>query len=900
MATNKPRDLVSIGGVDIDAGLIVFYVAPTEYEDNLTGVALSPTYLRRNRNRLRADLQAAWDFEDLGLSTPVDTTGASESNIILPGGTMEAIQYQQLYWQVLAQSDYRNPMDWQHVQIKEDWLTIFQYDAQWLIAHPHTDIPAPHFGFDVVTATFFANLPADAAMQFMPQPGKGVGFFTWKTVSEAWSELVDIIKGPGIVVIIAATAGAASEFAGAGAEAGATAGEAAADTAAADTVAPVVAGAGDSSAAAAAAVGGATAEVNSGASSADAAAAAAAHDTSTDVIGGAQDAIKSAQDAITSVIQPIADAVHSISATVQEINDDLIKPIVDPIKGIIEGYHALVKEIAADRKAGFEGLLRIPSDLSNFVSETDTLLQTSLNKLGIDISQSLGDAYAKVAPHVGAQGFADLRESLTTVHKFHTVLDERQDMVHLSDDLDIEKITEQMRAFLTQLRETTGWWSGLFHMGASLLEVLPMIAGLGKANADAAYDAGKSVVQATRLSPGEALAAETREFLDTESADRELHAAGYSDKRLAVLRRLSQLQPTIAEAIAWHRRGFIDTALRDRFLKEAGAIPEHFDLYNDAAYSSPAFNDVLTELVAARVAEANIGRRSYTEPAPDALRAAALRDGISVEAADAAWRAHWGTLSTPSVINAYWRSLITWQQAEAMLRLGGLPDELHAMYRDILRPRIPQRALSSFVKAGIMSVGDVETEMREEGWREVDISRYMRLLGMVEHPDEPAHVDALHGLSIATVVALYDAHTIKRDKAHELLVRLGAGADAAELQLELHDVQSQMKIREAARKRISAQARSGALTVLEAQAKLAEIGLEADEINDTITAIEHAITAADKQPSEGELSRMLHAGIIDSDTYLAALRREGFSDFWANSLLQLANVPKQASPKVAP
>jgi hypothetical protein len=751
--------------------------------------------------------------------------------------------------------------------------------------------------------------PADALMIMNGIPLSALGDKFWNDWIAAHPETQKSERGKMFAefALVAITAGAlapASEAAAAAEGTGAavagggeftaaiapdiTAGVDFAGTAADLSGGAIEAGAAGSSGAAAAAAGGSGAAITNGAAASNTAANAANAGSTAEIINGAKDSLQAAKEAVTSIVQPIADAVHSVTATVKEINDTLIQPIVAPIRQIIDSYNALHTEIARDLKSGLSGLLRIPGDVANAFDAVDTSIQRGLSQLGASMAVALGDAYTKTAPSVGALGFADLRETLTTTHKLHTTQDEQVKLVHLHAQMDVEKVAEELRAFVTWMRSHHGWWEPLTNTLASFVEGLPMWGGFLLAAMDSGKEAGRAAFQGTHLSAGDAINAHSRDILDKESLLMELRSMGYSDERISVILRLAGMQASIGDALTWWRRGLITEGLRNQLLKEQSVPENHIDLYVDASLSPPAFNDVLTELVGARMAAEGIARHALTENAPDALRAAGIRSGISPEAADAAWRAHWGGLPAASVITAYWRNLISWQQAESMLRFAGLPDELHTLFRDVLRPRIPQRALAGFVAAGVMNTGEVEQLMREEGWPEIDIARYIKLL----HHNAPAatdgHVDHLHGLSLASVMALYDASTIDRTRATALLTELGVGSDAAELQLALHDTQAQIKKRELARKRIAAQARAGSLTITEAQAKLAEIGLAPGEVDDTITAIEHATTAADKQPSEGELARMLRADIISDEDYLAAIMREGFSAFWADKLLQLA------------
>ena len=645
-----------------------------------------------------------------------------------------------------------------------------------------------------------------------------------------------------------------------------------------------------------ASVAGVSSAIGGGAAGAAAAAESVAASSTGTILGDVGNWLTGAKNAVSGVLGPISDAIHSVNDAVQGINNDLIKPIVGPIKAIIDSYDALHKELAVDLHDGLSGLLRLPDDIANALDSVDASLQRALSQMGRLFVDGLSDAYAKTAPLVGAAGFKDLSDSLSTTHKLHTSLDEPYDPIHLPQDIDAEKLADYLRNLVSQLRATEGWWSPFVHLFATLLDAVPIIGGFLLASVEAGKDAGRSAFQGTHLGTGDIMAALDRDILDLDSARMELRRQGLSDERIEVILRLSDLQPSLGDTLQWWRRGFIDDTVRNQLLKELSVPDRHVDLYADASYSPPAFNDVLEELVKAAMGDTGLDARDFTQSAPDALRAAALRGGISVEAADAAWRSHWASLPASQAVLAYFRGYVSWDQARSMMRAANLPDGLHTLYRDLLRPRLERRTVGQFVKAGVMSVGEVEQEFRDQGWREIDIARWMRLIEQDSQDSGAAPVEPLHGLSVQTIMGLYDAGTIDRSHALDLLVQLGAGHDAAELQLELHDVLKQQREREAARKRIIARTRSGALTPAQAQAKLAELGLTAEEVAQTLDEIEAALQTADKQPSDSVLAQMMAVGIITPEDFIDALLREGYSPQWAAALLQLAQ-SKPAKPQ---
>ena len=754
------------------------------------------------------------------------------------------------------------------------------YDAQWRVDHASDPVPTPMFGLDVKTAQFFLNLPVDQQIQLTRGPSNSDSFFD--TVKGAWKGL---LEGPIFVAAAAATAGA---LAPASAAAGTATAEVAVGDIGAAALANVPADIAASTAATVGATSAAVGSIQSGSTTASQAAAA----SSGGIINSIRDDVNAARDAVGGVLQPITSTLHDITGLVNDINDGLIKPIVEPITQIIRSYDALHTQLSRDLHDGLSGLLRIPNDIANALTSVDASIQRGMSQLGVTLADKIGDAYRSAGPMVGAEGFARLHSAITGPAEAYAATLRDPNRVTLREGDDAALFEAQVQQLEKALESTPGWIASL---ALAFRDVMRLIAYGGlvqKPFLDAVEDRVNRLHPTLELPLSEIMEAWKRGVLSEQQAIDEARTLGYTPERVSVMRENSLPLTALGDAIRYVQRGLIAESEFMQDAREQGYDDTQARLMLASAYSPASFGDALLKIMLESVAESGIATTSLTSEAPERLKDVARANGLSDDAANMAWRGHWSLLSTQQTIDAYFRGYISWAQAQQMLRAAGLPEELHDYYRDLVRPSIPSRTALSMVKAGIIDEGRMVEIMRHEGWREEDIELLVKLGLKSGDAATPEQADALHGLSQSTILALYDDGALDRSHASDLLGRLGVGAEAAALQLSLRDVQRQAAERKSTRAHIIARAKAGDLTPTDVQSEMSALGFSQREVDATLDEIDRVMAANDKQPSEGQLARMVKLGIIDDQTYIDALRRSGFSETWAQRLLALA---KQSS-----
>lgn len=728
-------------------------------------------------------------------------------------------------------------------------------------------------GFDRLVNTFLGTVTAI-----------GLGAVAGEVVGGA------VTAGEGTAAAGAAEAGTSTAVTAGATESVAVAGEALASS---------TTSAGISAGGAAAAAGGTAAVAQSAAGGATQSAAQSAVNTATassnSVIGSVAGTVRDLQQTVTSVMQPITDAVHSVTSLVNQVNDGLIKPIITPINQIVTSYETLRKQLDRNLDDGIRGLARIPQDIANALTSVDASLQRSLSMMGATFTETLIKGYNESAPRVGSEGFKKLEEVLFSGSgEFARRLKEGSE-IKFTDGRDVERFEASMNEIASWFENAPGWLGELGRIIVSAFRMIAYLTALNKPFMDAVEDRVNREHPTLELGIADTVNAYHRGVISKETAMLELRTLGYSEERADAMIRIAERLPSLTDLIVWRQRNLID----DNLLKMmAGALGFHSDtatLAYYAAFSPPALNDLIEATDRTALLESNIYPSLIRAQVPERILSGAAELGISHEAAQFAWQNHFAILPPPVAVLAYFRNFINLDQVRALLRAGGLPDDIHQTYIDLQRPRLPARSLPAYVRAGVISDGLAHDLLLEEGYRPEDVERLIEYSKRTEGADDKASADALHGLTVATVLGLFDEGALERSRAETLLQHAGIGTDAAKLTLDLREIKARRDESRAQRDLIVKAAKTGSLTEDEATNELNRLELSTTEVTRAMLDIARAFEASDKTPSESQLTKLHKASIITDSEYLSMLQRIGYSRYWSERLFRLNTLPTESA-----
>lgn len=692
-------------------------------------------------------------------------------------------------------------------------------------------------------------------------------------------------------------------------------------------------------AAAGGAAGAAGGAAGAGASASAAESSAAAAASSLSILSSIKDGISATKDFLGGVIGPISDTIHSVTDVVKDVNENLIKPIVAPIKSIMDNYAALQGALTRDLHDGIGGLLRIPNDIGNALTSIDATMQRTVATLGAAnedvIKRNLGPGVGAGVLEGASGAGAKLSEGLDQYGK-----DERDSFIgKLTDDPSEEDIAAIESKIARAIDENAPW---IGKIGGVLLDVatsLTLVFSYIESKHERYRQIGARKWPTAELDAATAVQAWRRQIIDEEALKHELGGHGFNEQRMELLKELARVQPSADDVLSWCERGFIDqreatdalrvlgwreddanrlreghkrlpdatTAIRwrrrgfigeeelDALLAAAGARDVDRERLKQDEIRQLGAGDVLSYIDRSGLVAANIAPKSLNaQPPPEVLESLAPL-GIDARGAAVLWSNHFATLAAPDAVQAWFRGYISLDMLHAVLRSTGLVEEQWQNYIDLQRPLFTVRNVPTLLGAGILNQAQAMDILLKNGYEQVDADRMVRFALGKKKPDTTASADQLHGLTTAAVTQLYDAGAIDREQATVLLKHLDLGEEAAQLTLTLRDVKRQAEERASEADIVIAEARAGLHTFQEAEAALHQLGLSSTETSRALTDLTHSLTARTKLPSEAQIVGMFKHGLLSRAAAAQTLGLVGYSDAWAELLIQLAEGEQHAS-----
>lgn len=749
--------------------------------------------------------------------------------------------------------------------------------------------------------------------------------------------LIGIAYGVGTLAgdSTASGTGAGGAGAGGGAAAGGGGGSAAAGGGAAAGAGAAGAGGGGTAAggggvagnAAAGAAGAATGGVDSQVASSNAATASAISGVVSDIEGFVQ----KVDNFLSPFLKSVQSVTDQISNVVNTINNGLIKPLVDPINSIVTEVSSLKDFISGDVKQGLLGILKIPGDLSNALTSIDATMQRSILSLaaqnqavlnqgletygpamGLTGQTAIANAFDRVLPSADGEWVPPVRETLT-------------------EPANVEETLRSAQHVIDLLKQDKAWYARLANYLYSITDSGAILAEYNGPFLELVKEQAHRSTPTARLAVPDAARAWRMGLIPEHSARDEMLSQSFDATRQDISYKLTRVYPALADALAWlnrglitadqareiltingyepedinryldannqlvspnsaldwWHRGLIDEHALDQLLNAYGMTSEQLSLYKESSYIIPAVGDWLTAADRELALQQNPEANGFTEQPPQAFIDAVHRLGIGSAEATLLWSNHLQLLPPQNAIQSYFRNLINRQQLSAFLRAYGFAPGMESNLIDSQRPQIDYRAIPTMVRAGILDDPTGRQILAERGFSDRDIDLTMKLAGT--HKTATAAPDAtlIRNDTRQTTIALYSAGTITRTSASTALENLGFTPAAAAAVLDLEDVKITAAEHQTEIQTTISEVQAGSLTVQQAQAKLAQYGLTTQEMAKATAQLNRMGRTKPKLPGEATLLDMYKTGLLDRSATIAALHLSGYSESWAELIVQL-------------
>jgi hypothetical protein len=672
-------------------------------------------------------------------------------------------------------------------------------------------------------------------------------------------------------------------------------------------------------------------------------------------------ALKDVGKFFTDTIGPILTKIGDAVANIANFYQQHIAPILNTIAAVERTVAAAIVAIEKDVNSGLQGILRLPGDLANALSNLGNELIRAGRALQVTRKSDAnvyfyGDEPGSFAYHIKTLGDAVIglaaSKEKTTYAPGNETLSEpslAQDLPKVLEavnaiTLDIAKgianLVQDPKAVLEVLGIAgVGIWAGVFETIEILFALFEILKAPLEVVGELAAETTRAILPITKLDPATLTAAWRRNLISTDTMNQEMVVQGYNGERSELLRRLTTYVEDAQTLVDFYFRGVVDqsdfssglrdlgytdaqitalqegsttlldvadavTALRrgemdDKTFDEVLAVNRHPDaqrqLLRALAFAPPNYAAAFAADQVTRVASAlNVSTPSFDsipKPVVDAGRA----DGLDDAAILAQWTGAYNTLPASAWLSLYWRGQASLGELTEVLFRDKVPPELTANWIDSQRPLIPFRTVPALVTAGLMSQSDAIAYMQKHGYSLEDAVLLMKYATRQTKSTKAATATAQKGISEAQAKTAYVDGLIGRDQYLALLAAHGWDATAAQLEVQLTDIEQEQKDRKQIGTDIVNEFQAGMIDQQTALQQLAQSGYTPAEQAAVLRKLTSARSQKAKTPSEAELRAFTKADIITPDDYQQNLVVLGYSSAWAAAFRAL-HFPIAAAP----
>lgn len=337
--------------------------------------------------------------------------------------------------------------------------------------------------------------------------------------------------------------------------------------------------------------------------------------------------------------------------------------------------------------------------------------------------------------------------------------------------------------------------------------------------------------------------------LDSGSPEKPGFNQGIQQGRLAdmwtpMIRALSQEWPTPTDALQARLVGQVDTAESKKLYEKFGGDPAYWQLLFDTRGESP----------------------TPLELGVLANRGVVKWDGLGADK----------TTFQQGFFEGRWR------------------DKWETVYRELAKFRPSESAITLFLSHGVIDDKRAAELYAELGMDAETIGWYI----------DEAHLEAYsdyRGITVSTVLQAYHEQILTRDDALSIMVGLHVDERAAEILIELQDIQRAFEGMNNAISRIRTLYAARKITIATVRKSLADVGVNGSQIEGLIKSwqVENSISV--KTLTEAQITKAWKLGIITEDEAFTELENIGYTPLDAWVLLSLEEkVPVKGKPAQGP
>lgn len=614
--------------------------------------------------------------------------------------------------------------------------------------------------------------------------------------------------------------------------------------------------------------------------------------------------------AVTGAISPAQVALTGIQAAIQGAVGQLAQ-IASGIGGISTSLDATLQRLLStwelynssfvEAQTGYPDGGSLHKDLSGIFKAIEGLLTTFVGIASVSLSDSLqapcqGSVYNDLAT-------AQLDWSLSPKSWFQDFYNGAAVFLRW-----VAKIYPAISKYLELINQQVNQ-----QCSAGLLSPATLVDGVLRgflSQADAFDEAARGDLNAQRfktlldlatqqLPPAQLNEALYRGYITQNDYSQALAAQGFTPGQQSILQGLAvpQFRPAGFTVLTeLFQRGLLDASGFDGALKLLNYDDAQRQALKNLAFRPRNVNEAIAADVGNTAFNAlNLG--TATIP-PESVQTAGAAEGIDSDAAQARWLEHWSTGGLGLWTDLYFRSVITFQQLQAVYALNYIPDGMHVSIVEASRPILQFRTITRMISLKLISESEGFAQLKKHGYSDQDAQTLVNYAVATAKVPAAQRAAQTHAVAAGIAKQEYIDGSITAAQFYDVLVAHGWTPEGANTDIAVIDADEAMKARKANAQLIVDEYGAGLINEQVALAELAAQGLTVAELAKYSHKIRAFRVKNAKLPTESELLKMLKAGIITKDDYLNTLVGQGYAPKWANAFYELgvpANPPAAGS-----
>lgn len=344
----------------------------------------------------------------------------------------------------------------------------------------------------------------------------------------------------------------------------------------------------------------------------------------------------------------------------------------------------------------------------------------------------------------------------------------------------------------------------------------------------------------------------------------------------ALLRRYLDITPVVQ---SWLRKDISDSYFMD-YLSRLGFDQTDSEVIKKLAFFIPPVADLVRMAVREAFDEGQSAKLNLDAEFPGPFKDAAEKQGVSEEWAKKYWRAHWELPSPTQAFEMHHRDQITLDELKALLKaLDYAPvwrDKMLAIsYNTITRVDVRR-----MYEMGIIDANEVERQYRHSGYSPENAARLRKF---VEADVFESTVSPIK----ARLLSLFREGIVDEFELRAFLVDLQMPPDRIDRFIAAEKMLAEEEYTKKLLMSIKKQFLASRVTVVEAGAKLAALGLSAVSVAKTVVHWVEEKKSRIVRLSAMDVHKALQKKIIDEKQARALLQDRGMSDAEITIFIQL-------------